>query len=63
LLWSAGLAVSKTPYRGVTFFLATTAATSVTGFFFPFDGFTPAQVVGILSLILVLMAAPRRLSP
>jgi hypothetical protein len=44
-------------YQGWTvFFLVTTATTSVTGFFFPFRGFTPAHAVGILSL-LVLVAA------
>jgi hypothetical protein len=32
------------------FFLVTTVATSVTGFFFPFRGFTPALAVGIISL-------------
>src|SRR5271168_4997955 len=52
-----GLLVSNPPYRGATLFLATTAATSVTGFFFPFHGFSPAQAVGILSLILVLIAS------
>ena len=34
-------------------FLATTVATSVTGFFFPFHGFTPAQGVGVVSLLLL----------
>jgi hypothetical protein len=37
-------------------FLATTALTSVTGFFFPFHGFTPGIVVGILSLFILLVA-------
>ncbi len=37
-------------------FLATTAATSVTGFFFPFHGFTPAIGVGIISLIVLAVA-------
>jgi len=37
-------------------FLLTTVATSVTGFFFPSTGIDPAQVVGIVSL-LVLVAA------
>src|SRR2546426_1342550 len=31
-------------------FLGATVATSVTGFFFPFHGMTPALVVGIISL-------------
>jgi hypothetical protein len=37
-------------------FLVTTVATSVTGFFFPSNGLDPAQIVGIISL-LVLAAA------
>jgi len=43
-------------------FLATTAATSLTGFLFPFHGFTPAQALGVLSLIVLLIAtlAPYR---
>ena len=39
-----------------SFFLLTTVATSVTGFFFPFHGFTPAIGVGILSLMLLAIA-------
>lgn len=34
-----------------SFFLWTTAITSITGFMFPFHGITPGQVVGVLSLI------------
>jgi hypothetical protein len=34
-------------------FLATTFATSVTGFFFPIHGFTPALGVGILSMFIL----------
>jgi hypothetical protein len=53
LLVLFGLFNSK-PLEGWTkVFLATTAATSVTGFFFPFHGVTPGIVVGILSLILL----------
>jgi hypothetical protein len=52
-----GLLVSDPPYRGVTLFLATTGATNATGFFFPIHGVTPAQAVGVLSLILVVIAA------
>ena len=37
-------------------FLVTTIATSVTGFFFPFHGITPAIAFGILSLILLCLA-------
>ena len=44
-------------YRGWTaFFLVTTVATSVTGFFFPFRGFTPAYGVGVISLFLLAAA-------
>jgi len=41
-------------------FLTTTAATSVTGFFFPFSGFTPAIGVGIISLVVLAIAALAR---
>jgi hypothetical protein len=37
-------------------FLATTLATSVTGFFFPFHGFTPGIGVGIISVVLLAVA-------
>jgi hypothetical protein len=37
-------------------FLITTAATSITGFMFPYHGVTPGIVVGILSLIVLLFA-------
>ncbi|HET9711610.1 MAG TPA: hypothetical protein VFP64_07005 [Pyrinomonadaceae bacterium] len=37
-------------------FLVTTVATSVTGFFFPFHGVTPAIIVGIISLLLLAVA-------
>ena len=46
-----GLLKAKTPGRWTLAFLATTAATSLTGFLFPFHGVTPAQVLGVLSLI------------
>jgi len=42
------------------FFLAMTAATSVTGFFFPFYGFTPAIGVGIISLVVLAIALVAR---
>jgi hypothetical protein len=34
-------------------FLITTALTSLTGFFFPFEGFKPSYVVGALSLVVL----------
>src|SRR6267142_2348588 len=37
-------------------FLTTTVLTSVTGFFFPFHGFTPAIAVGIISLGMLAVA-------
>jgi hypothetical protein len=47
VLW--GLCSAK-PMNGWTaLFLASTLATSLTGFFFPFHGFTPGLAVGVLS--------------
>jgi hypothetical protein len=47
-------------------FLITTVLTSVTGFFFPFQGFTPAIGVGIISLLVLAVAIyaryPRQLA-
>ncbi len=46
---------------GWTFiFLLTTVLTSVTGFLFPFNGFTPAIAFGILSMILLIAAIAAR---
>jgi len=42
------------------FFLATTILTSVTGFFFPFEGFTPGHAIGILSLLALGLAVVAR---
>jgi hypothetical protein len=41
-------------------FLATTVLTSVTGFFFPIDHFTPGHALGILSLIALGVALAAR---
>ena len=41
-------------------FVATTVATSVTGFFFPFTAVTPAHVVGVLSLIVLAVCLAAR---
>ncbi len=43
-------------------FLVTTVATSVTGFFFPFKGITPGDVVGIISLVVLAIAIYARYS-
>ncbi len=49
------------PMNGWTgVYLATTLATSVTGFFFPFHGFTPALAVGILSMAILAAAIAAR---
>jgi len=42
--------------RWTALFLVSTVATSVTGFFFPFHDFTPAIIVGIISLVLLAAA-------
>lgn len=42
------------------FFLITTALTSLTGFLFPFKGITPGIVIGILSMVVLLIAAYAR---
>src|SRR5262245_3952315 len=47
----SGLLAGKLFPRWTGFFLATTVATSVTGFFFPLHGITPAIAVGGLSLL------------
>jgi len=43
-------------------FLITTVLTSVTGFFFPFHGFTPAIALGIMSLFVLAIAIFARCS-
>src|SRR6266550_7265200 len=51
-----GLLTAKRLEGWTRLFLTTTVATSVTGFFFPFHGLTPAIVVGILSLFFLAAA-------
>ena len=49
--------INADPMEGWTkFFLWTTVLTSVTGFFFPVRGFTPAFAFGIISLIVLAVA-------
>ena len=48
-----GLLAGQKLNRWTALFLISTVATSVTGFFFPFHGVTPAIVVGIISLVLL----------
>jgi hypothetical protein len=48
-----GLIAANSMKRATLLFIVTTLATSATGFFFPFHGFTPALGVGIVSLIIL----------
>jgi len=48
-----GLLTSQPMNRWTGWFLITTVATSVSGFGFPYHGFTPAIGVGILSLVIL----------
>ena len=52
-----GLIKAKMLAGWTKLFLAGTATTSITGFFFPFNGFTPALALGVLSLIVLLIAS------
>lgn len=49
------LSANKLP-RWTLVFLATTIATSATGFFFPFKEITPAIILGIISLVILAKA-------
>jgi hypothetical protein len=51
-----GMLASKRMPAWTAFFLLTTILTSVSGFFFPIKGFTPALAVGALSLLLLAVA-------
>ncbi len=55
-----GLFTEKRLDSWTAVFLITTAATSVTGFFFPFNWFTPADAFGIISLIVLPLTRFRR---
>ena len=52
----SGLLRSDTRPGWTFIFLLTTVGTSVTGFLFPFSGFTPAIGVGIISMIFLIAA-------
>lgn len=56
LVVAGGWLSGKHHPRWTAWFLATTVATSVTGFFFPFKEFTPAYTFAILSLLLLAVA-------
>jgi hypothetical protein len=51
-----GLIAGKRLDGWTAFFLATTVATSVTGFGFPIHGFTPGIGIGIISLLVLAVA-------
>lgn len=55
-----GLLTSDPTNGWTATFLATTAATSITGFLFPFHGVTPGIVLGVLSLIALAAATAGR---
>lgn len=49
--------IASHPMRAVTLlFLVTTVLTSITGFLFPYHGVTPAIVIGIISMVVLLAA-------
>jgi hypothetical protein len=52
-----GLIKARTLPGWTRLFLATTAATSVTGFLFPFHGPTPALALDVMSLVALIIAS------
>jgi len=56
LLVALGMLANRALPKMTALFLLTTALTSITGFFFPWKGFTPGIKLGILSLIILLIA-------
>src|SRR5580704_7006849 len=57
-----GLLNSKRLDGWTAIFLTTTVLTSVTGYFFPFEGFKPSYVVGGISLLVLAIAIYARYS-
>ncbi|PYQ20072.1 MAG: hypothetical protein DMF81_19760 [Acidobacteria bacterium] len=55
-----GLVAAKRLEGWTAVFLATTVATSVTGFGFPFDHLRPSQIVGFISLVVLAIAVAAR---
>jgi hypothetical protein len=62
LIMALGLLAAKRLNGWTALFLVTTVLTSVTGFLFPFHGFTPAIGVGIVSLAVLAVAIFARYS-
>ena len=50
-----GMLANKALPRTTALFIVTTALTSITGFFFPWKGFTPGIKLGIISLVVLLI--------
>jgi hypothetical protein len=57
---SLGMLSGKRLDGWTALFLASTAATSVTGFGFPFDHLLPSHIVGIISLVVLAVASYAR---
>src|SRR6516162_4031582 len=55
-----GLLTDKSLEAWTRFFLVTTTATSVTGFFFPVDRFLPSHALGVTSLLVLAVATAAR---
>ena len=55
-----GLCTANPMNAWTLLFLISTLATSVTGFFFPFHGFTPALGFGIVSIVILAVAIGAR---
>ena len=62
LIVLVGLLTARRLDGWTALFLASTVATSLTGFLFPFNGFTPAIGVGIISLVILAVAIFARYS-
>jgi hypothetical protein len=60
LIVMAGLLAGKRLAKWTALFLAATAATSVTGFGFPFHKLLPAHIVGMISLLVLAVAIVAR---
>jgi hypothetical protein len=62
LIVAFGLVAGRSLSRMTALFLVTTVATSITGFMFPYHGFTPGIGIGILSLMVLALAIYARYS-
>lgn len=56
LIVLAGMLTSRHKDRLIPVFLGTTLVTTLTGFLFPLNGFTPALGVGIISTVVMIVA-------